>query len=204
MAGYAKTREILQRGTRAAQPGAGTVQEGTLYYVTDEGVIERSDGTATWETFSGAGGAGTVGPQGPPGLDGADADDSVLWAPTVGAGSVRTVGMAFDGNGATPTVGTVGYLVCQCSGTVTNWTMIGDVSGSAVVDVWKAAGAIPVNGDSIAGSQKPTLTAQQFASSAAVNTWQTSVSTGDVFGFELESVTTCTRVTCQVGILVQA
>jgi hypothetical protein len=60
MAGFSKTREILQRGTRAAQPGAGTVQEGTFYYVTDEQVTERSDGVATWQDVSDAGGGVSV------------------------------------------------------------------------------------------------------------------------------------------------
>lgn len=46
-----KTRSIIRRGTRAAQPIASDVQEGSLYFVTDEGVIERSTGSA-WESFS--------------------------------------------------------------------------------------------------------------------------------------------------------
>lgn len=44
----------IRRGTRAAQPAANTVIVGTLYFVTDEGIIERSTGAA-WESYSGAG-----------------------------------------------------------------------------------------------------------------------------------------------------
>jgi hypothetical protein len=55
---FAKTRKILQQGLRAAQPAASTVQEGTLYYVTDESVIERSNLTI-WQQWTTAG-AGTV------------------------------------------------------------------------------------------------------------------------------------------------
>lgn len=43
---------VIQRGTRAGQPAATTVPVGTLYYVTDESVIERSSGSA-WEAYSG-------------------------------------------------------------------------------------------------------------------------------------------------------
>jgi hypothetical protein len=43
--------DVIQRDTRANQPAATTVPDGTLYFVTDEDVIERSNGTA-WQTFS--------------------------------------------------------------------------------------------------------------------------------------------------------
>jgi hypothetical protein len=55
---YRKTRGIIERGTRALQPAATDVLSGTLYFVTDELKLERSNG-ATWDTFSGASGANT-------------------------------------------------------------------------------------------------------------------------------------------------
>lgn len=54
--------EIIQRGTRADQPAADTVCPGVLYYVTDELVTERSNGT-TWDDYSDAGGAGGGAPE---------------------------------------------------------------------------------------------------------------------------------------------
>lgn len=53
-AAYRKTRKTHARGTRLLQPLAADVLEGTLYFVTDEGVIERSNGTI-WESFSSSG-----------------------------------------------------------------------------------------------------------------------------------------------------
>lgn len=52
---FTKPRLIHRRGTRAAQPAANAVGvgEGTLYYVTDESVVERSNGTI-WQSFSAA------------------------------------------------------------------------------------------------------------------------------------------------------
>ena len=52
--------DIHRRDTRAAQPAATAVTVGTLYFVTDEGVTERSTGVA-WESYSGAGGSGGFG-----------------------------------------------------------------------------------------------------------------------------------------------
>ena len=47
---------VILRSTRALQPAATTVATGTLYFVTDEGITERSNGTI-WETYSGSGDA---------------------------------------------------------------------------------------------------------------------------------------------------
>lgn len=50
--------DVILRGTRAAQPAATTVAQGTLYFVTDESITERSTGAA-WESYSGIGSAPT-------------------------------------------------------------------------------------------------------------------------------------------------
>lgn len=42
---------LIVRGTRAGQPAASSAPAGSLYFVTDEGFIERSTGSA-WQTFS--------------------------------------------------------------------------------------------------------------------------------------------------------
>lgn len=135
--------------------------------------------------------------------DGAVWNDLGTAAPSgAGSPSYRTACVTFDGGGSTPTVGSVGYLVAPFAGTIDRWYIVANASGSAVVDVWKAAAAIPTDADRIAGTEKPTLSAAQLASDTSLTTWSTlAVSVGDVFGFELESVTTCTRVTVEVRIL---
>lgn len=45
--------DVIQRGTRIAQPVANTVPSGTIYFVTGENVLERSNGSA-WESISAA------------------------------------------------------------------------------------------------------------------------------------------------------
>ncbi len=54
-----RLQDVIQRSTRALQPLATTVPVGVLYYVTDETVLERSDGT-NWQSFSAAVGAGAI------------------------------------------------------------------------------------------------------------------------------------------------
>lgn len=127
---------------------------------------------------------------------------------TLGAGAVtinavpkRIVGATIDGGGATPTIGTVVYVKVPFAGTITAATIIGDPSGSAVVDVWKeAANVLPTNADSIAAAAKPTLSSDDIAVDSTLTGWTTSVSANDVFGFELESVTTCTRISVELTI----
>jgi hypothetical protein len=53
----AKLEEVILRDTRANQPAAGDVAAGTIYYVTDENVTERSSGSA-WEDISDASSGG--------------------------------------------------------------------------------------------------------------------------------------------------
>lgn len=46
-----RIQEILNRGDRASQPAATDVPQYSLYYVTDEGLTEQSDG-ADWQDYS--------------------------------------------------------------------------------------------------------------------------------------------------------
>lgn len=77
---YRKVLQTHRRGTAANRPGAATVLEGTLYFSTDTGVIERSNGVA-WESYGGGGGVGSIGPTGAAGIDGEFYSDEPLVIP---------------------------------------------------------------------------------------------------------------------------
>jgi len=70
--------EAIQRGLRADQPAATAVIVGALYYVTDEGITEQSDGSV-WETFAdnNDGGGGPIDPPQLP--DGLLTGGQVVW-----------------------------------------------------------------------------------------------------------------------------
>jgi len=106
----------------------------------------------------------------------------------------RTVGVSIDGGGTVVTTGTKGYVEVPYSGTITEWKIISDISGSAVFDIWKSNAAIPTNANTITASAKPTLTTAQRATSTTLTGWTTGVSANDVFGFEVESASTITKV----------
>jgi hypothetical protein len=81
--------------------------------------------------------------------------------------------------------------------------MIADQSGSCVIDVWKAAGTIPTVANTIAGTEKPTLSTQQINSDTNLTTWTSSVSPGDIFAFNVDSTSVLTRVNLSIYITKQ-
>lgn len=120
----------------------------------------------------------------------------------VGGGGARSVGITIDGAGSALTTGVKGFVQCPVAGTITRWTLVADQAGSAVVDVWKStyAGAPPTVANTIAGSEKPTLAAAQKNEDTTLSTWTTAVAAGDVFGFNVDSAATVTRVTLVIWI----
>src|SRR5262252_7776573 len=46
-----RLQDVIQRGLASAKPAPTTVAPGTLYFSTDTGVTERSDGS-TWQSYS--------------------------------------------------------------------------------------------------------------------------------------------------------
>lgn len=69
-----RLQDVIQRDTRANQPLATAVAAGTLYFVTGENVLERSNGT-TWQTYSSPSGGGLSSAGQPIALDGLDGED---------------------------------------------------------------------------------------------------------------------------------
>jgi phage baseplate assembly protein gpV len=112
-------------------------------------------------------------------------------------------GITIDGGGSAITTGNKGYLTVPYGGTITGWRIISDQSGSCVVDVWKTANAIPTVTNTIAGTEKPTLSSQQLNTNTALTTWTSSVSPGDIFAFNVDSATTVTRVNVSIYITKQ-
>jgi hypothetical protein len=226
-----RLQDVILRGLAASQPLATAVAPGTLYYSTDTAVTERSDGT-TWEDYSDAGaGSGmneltgdvTAGP-------GSGAQAATLAASGVaagaytnanitvdakgrvtvaanGGGSVSGVtfpgpGCTFDGGGSALTAGGIRYVLVPYAHTVVRAYLLADVSGSAVVDVWRDtfANYPPVVGDSIAAAAKPTLTAAISSVDTTLTGWSTSGAAYDVYAFKLDSVSTITLLQVQLVV----
>jgi len=105
-----------------------------------------------------------------------------------------------DGGGSAITTGIKGHLVVDFPCTVTGWTILGDQSGSAVVDVEHCTYANFPTTASIAGSEKPTLSSAQKNQDLALSTWTVALAAGDILEFEVESATTCERLTVALKV----
>ena len=81
--------------------------------------------------------------------------------------------------------------------TINSWDILADQSGSIVVDVWKDSYANfpPTIADTIAGTEKPTLSSAAKNQDTSLTSFSTSVSAGDIWRLNVDSATTITRVT---------
>jgi Repeat of unknown function (DUF5907) len=118
----------------------------------------------------------------------------------------RTVGLIIGDGTNVISTGVQGFVSCPVAGTITKARLLSSdasvTSGSIVVDVWKDtyANYPPVVGDSITASAKPTISSTTKAEDSTLTGWTTSVSAGDVFGFNVDSVTSLKRVTVELTI----
>jgi hypothetical protein len=131
---------------------------------------------------------------------------SQVWATLVGP---FTTGLSYSifpgevsllvGNGTDViTTGIKADLRWPFSGTLTRWTLLADIAGAIVFDIWKDtfANFPPTVADTITASAKPTLTASDDeAESTTLTGWTTAFNEGDIFRFNVDSVTTIRRVT---------
>jgi hypothetical protein len=85
---------------------------------------------------------------------------------------------------------------------VLSWTVLGDATGSIVVDVWTdtLANYPPTVADSIAGTGKPTVTSATNAT-GNVSLWSsTALAKDNIVRFYVDSVTTFTQVTVSLTV----
>jgi hypothetical protein len=112
----------------------------------------------------------------------------------------KSIDFTTDGGGSAITTGVKGYFRVPYAGTIVGYSLLGDLSGNAVVDIWKDDGEIPTVADTITASAKPTLSSAQYKYSTTLTGWTTTVAEGDVFGFNVDSAATITRLTLVVYI----
>ena len=110
--------------------------------------------------------------------------------------------LIIDGGGSAITTGIKGDLVVPYNCTVLGWDILADTSGSIVVDVWKDSYANfpPTVADTIAGSEKPTLSSATKNQDIALSSWITALTRNDILRFNVDSASTVTRVTLSLRI----
>lgn len=113
----------------------------------------------------------------------------------------RTVGVTVDGGGAVVTTGQKGTIRIPVSGTITRWTLLADQPGDVEFDVTLDAFASYPPTTSIVASAPPLLSGVDSDTDSTLTGWTTSVTAGDVFGFEIVGVPAfITRATLQIEV----
>lgn len=112
-----------------------------------------------------------------------------------------------DGGGSVPATNVMGTLEIPFACTITQWTLIGDQAGSIVLDVRRCTAAVcnppthPGAGDTISGTDKPTLSSQSFNQDVALSGWgTTAINEGDIVGVFIVSASVLTRATLSLKL----
>lgn len=141
------------------------------------------------------------GPTGPTGLGATGATGST--------GPAQVAGLQFviDGGGSVLTTGIKGYMVVDFACVIQQASLLADQSGSVVVDLFLCTYAAfappthPAVADKITGSAPPTITTALKSQDATLTGWTTAVPAGSIIGFNVNSVTSITRVTVDLKAL---
>jgi len=115
---------------------------------------------------------------------------------------LSTITFIIDGGGSAITTGVKGDLEIPFACTINRATLLADQSGSIVIDIWKDtyANFPPTVADTITASAKPTLSTAAKSQDSTLTGWTTSIAAGDTLRFNVDSITTCTRVTLSLKV----
>lgn len=114
---------------------------------------------------------------------------------------IHPITLTIDGAGSAITTGSKVVWYCPYDCTISNWSLLADVSGSIVIDVKKSTYSGFPTTSTIAGSEKPTLSSAQKNQDLSLTTWTTTVTAGDCLEFVVDSVSTVTKVTLTLGVV---
>lgn len=113
-----------------------------------------------------------------------------------------SAGYVIDGGGIPIVPGIKGDITIPFGCAIIEWTLLADVAGSIVVDIWKDtyANYPPTVLDTITGSALPTITAATKGQSTTLTGWTANIAAGDTLRFNVNSCATITRVTLSLKL----
>jgi hypothetical protein len=112
--------------------------------------------------------------------------------------NTKNFGIVIDGGGGVIQTGIKGELISPYNMTINSWTLLADITGSTVLDIWKTtySNYPAVSGNTIiTGGTKPTLTSQISNQSISLSGWNTTINQNDILVFEVDSASSVTRLT---------
>jgi hypothetical protein len=136
-------------------------------------------------------------------LDGNKTGNTNILSTTTSNSNDDAIEFVIDGGGSVLTTGFKGFLVVPFTCNIVQWTLLGDVSGSIVVNVWKDtyANHPPVSGDKITASAPPTISSAVKGQSSTLTGWTTLLTKGDILAFNVDSVTSIKSVALSLQVI---
>ena len=108
------------------------------------------------------------------------------------------------GNGSSViTTGQKGFIKMPYPGTITDWTIISETSGSVVMDIWKDTyvNFPPTSADTITGNNYPYLASQSINTDNVLSGWTKDFLVNDVFVFNILSADTVTSINLTINVI---
>lgn len=107
-----------------------------------------------------------------------------------------------DGGGAAITTGIKGDLEVSFPCTINQATLVGDQTGTLIVNIWKDtyANFPPTSTVKITSTTPPTISSSVKAQDSTLSGWTTAVSVGDILRFNVDSCVTITRGTLSLKV----
>jgi hypothetical protein len=129
-------------------------------------------------------------------------DGSAILSFTPDGSIPDAIEFVIDGGGSAITTGTKGFLEIPWDCTITKATLLADQTGSIVIDVWvdTYANFSPTDADSITASAPPTLSSARSSQDSTLTGWTTSLTSGNIIGFNVDSASTVERVTLSLTV----
>ncbi len=147
-----------------------------------------------WGTVTGVGGSGLSDPGSNGILKRTALNTTAIATPGVDyytTGTIRaSIGMGINGT-SVPTTGIKRYTTVPYNCTIVGWNIIGDQTApSGTFEVWRTGQGInlPTVLGTLMPTNKPTLTTGNAVRSSNVAGWTTTLNSGDILGFALNSV----------------
>ena len=116
-----------------------------------------------------------------------------------------SIGIVIDNQGNAIETGLQNFkLRVPCNCTLKSWTIMSDVSGSIVIDIWKDTygNYPPTNADSITNGNEPTLTTSTKSEGTDLSGWtSTDLNEGDILFFNVDSASTLTTITLIMKVI---
>jgi hypothetical protein len=124
--------------------------------------------------------------------------DIIVLGPPAFYPELGVLTFVIDGSGAEITTGIKGDIgPIPFPITITKATLLGDQTGSIVIDIWKDSytNYPPTNEDSITASAPPTLSSAAKSQDTTLTGWTVLIAAGSILRMNVDSVTTTQRVT---------